>query len=41
MDFLSMFAITDALISHPKCVSHVIGCEVIPKLHQNLFRVLL
>lgn len=27
----------EALISHPKWMSYVIGCEVIPKLHQNLF----
>lgn len=41
MDFLSMFAVAEALISHRKRVSYVIGCEVIPKLHQNLFKALL
>lgn len=41
MDLPSMFAVIEALISHPKWMSYVIGCEVIPKLHQNLFRALL
>lgn len=41
MDFLPMFAVTEEFISHPKRMSYVIGYEVIPKLHQNLFRALL
>lgn len=41
MDFLSVFVVTEALISYPEWMSCVIGCEVIPKLHQSLFRALL
>lgn len=38
MHFPSMFAVIEALISHPKRMSYVIGCEVISKVASKSFQ---
>lgn len=38
MHFPSMFAVIEALISHPKWMSYVIECEVISKVASKSFQ---